>query len=144
MDCYGKPWHRAKHDRLGGRLLRVGFIGLGKMGKLMVEHLLRAGFPLTVHNRSRGVVDELATPAEVAAQSDAILTCLPDVPAVEEVFLGPSGIFEACRDGHLLIDHSTVGPDTSRTLYERAQATKADVLDAPVSGGSTGAQAAPA
>ena len=104
---------------------------MGKMGKLVVEHLLRAGFPLTVHNRSRGVVDELATPAEVAAQSDAILTCLPDVPAVEKVFLGPSGIFEACRDGHLLIDHRTVGPDTSRTLYERAQATKADVLDTP-------------
>ena len=126
----------------------MGFIGFGKMGKLVVEYLLRAGFPLMVHNCSRGVVDELAeagtTRAEVAAQSDAILTCLPDVPAVEKVFLGPSGIFEACRDGHLLIDHSTVGPDTSRTLYERAQATKADVLDAPVSGGSTGAQAAPA
>ena len=131
-------------------MLRVGFIGLGKMGKLMAEHLLRAGFPLTVHNRSRRVVDELAeagatpavNPAEVAAQSDAILTCLPDVPAVEEVFLGRSGIFEACRDGHLLIDHSTVGPDTSRTLYERAQAANADFLDAPVSGGPAGAQAA--
>lgn len=130
--------------------LRVGFIGLGKMGRPMSRSLLKAGFRLTVHSRSPGPVDELVkagavradAPDEVAAQSDFVLTCLPDVPAVEQVYLGQRGIIGATHPGHVLIDHSTVGPTTSLKLYEAAKATGAGFLDAPVSGGPAGAEAA--
>ncbi len=131
-------------------MLRAGFIGLGKMGRPMAQHLLKAGFPVTVHNRSRGPVDALAgegaapagSPAEVARRSDIVLTCLPDVPAVEQVYLGPDGLMDGVRAGQALVDHSTVGPRTSRALYEAARAKGAGFLDAPVSGGPAGAQAA--
>ncbi|MEE9286311.1 MAG: NAD(P)-dependent oxidoreductase [Dehalococcoidia bacterium] len=131
-------------------MLRVGFIGLGKMGLPMARHLLKAGFPLAVHNRSRANVERLASegaaatgsPAEVARQSDVVLTCLPDTQAVEEVFLGPGGIMEATREGQVLVDHSTVGPTTSVKLYETAKAHGAGFLDAPVSGGPGGVTSA--
>lgn len=120
------------------------------MGMPMSRNLLRAGFPLVVHNRSRGVVDELAalgataafSPAEVAAKVDILLTALPDVPAVQLVYLGQNGILSEPRAGLLLADHSTVSPQLSRALYEAAKRTGADFLDAPVSGGVAGAIAA--
>ena len=122
--------------------MKVGFIGLGRMGMPMSKNLLKAGFPLTVHNRSRGKVDNMArlgaTPAwslaEVTQTSDVVLTCLPDVPTLEHVFLGGDGIVSEARPGQILVDHSTVGPWTSRKIAEAAAAKGASFLDAPVSG----------
>lgn len=130
--------------------LRVGYIGLGVMGKPMARNLLRAGFALTVHNRSRGAVEELAgegatpatSPAEVARASDVVLTCLPGPADVELVYLGPSGVLEGVGAGSVLVDMSTIDPDTHRRIASLATARGASYLDAPVSGGSTGAQQA--
>lgn len=128
----------------------IGFIGLGKMGRPMCMNLLKAGFELTVHNRSRWVVDELVaqgahpagSPAGVAARAEVVLTSLPTPEAVEEVYLEGNGILSAARPGQLLIDHSTVGLTTSQKLGAAAAAKGAAFLDAPVSGGTAGAQAA--
>lgn len=122
---------------------RVGFIGLGRMGLPMARNLLQAGFPLVVHNRSRGNVDIIASegavpaasPAEVAHASDIVLACLPDVPAVEQVFLGTGGLLPVVRPGQLIVDHSTVGPATSQQLAQDASQRGAYFLDAPISGG---------
>ncbi len=129
--------------------MNVGFIGLGRMGRPMARHLLAAGFPLTVHNRSRAAVAELAaagarpatTPAAVSHASDVVLTCLPTTASVEEVYFGPNGLSEAARPGQILVDHSTVSPTTSRQCAEAARRRGADFLDAPVSGGPAGAEA---
>ena len=129
--------------------MNVGFIGLGKMGRPMTRHLLDAGFTVTVHNRSRAAVDELAavgarpatTPAEVSQASDVVLTCLTNTPSVEDVYFGRNGLIEAARPGQILVDHSTVSPTTSRQCAEGARKHGADFLDAPVSGGPAGAQA---
>lgn len=126
---------------------RVGFIGLGTMGKPMARNLIRAGYPLTVHNRSRGAVAELAkegaqtatSPKEVAASSDIIITVLPDSPDVEVVVTGEQGIFEGARPGMLVIDMSTISPVVARRLAGDAQTRGVDMLDAPVSGGEVGA-----
>jgi 3-hydroxyisobutyrate dehydrogenase len=128
--------------------MEIGFVGLGKMGRPMTEHLLRAGHRVHVHNRSRGVVEELATrgalpatsPREVAERAEIVMTCLTDTPAVEEVYFGPNGLLQAARAGQIFVDHSTVGLQTSRQCAERARARGADFLDAPVSGGPAGAQ----
>ncbi|MGE5618413.1 MAG: NAD(P)-dependent oxidoreductase [Sphingomonadaceae bacterium] len=123
--------------------MKVGFIGLGKMGKPMAINLMKKGFALTVHNRSRGVVDELAgmgatpasSPREVVQRVDVVLTCLPTPQAVETVYLGPEGLIPAARAGQILVDHSTVSPTTSRKLFVEAQEKGAHFLDAPISGG---------
>lgn len=128
--------------------MKLGFIGLGKMGRPMAGNLLKAGFDLTVHNRSRQVVRDLAalgaheahSPQEVAQATEIVLTCLPTPESVEEVYLGPEGLIPAARAGQLLVDHSTVGLATSRWLAEAAAARGAGFLDAPVSGGAAGAQ----
>ena len=127
---------------------KVGFIGLGKMGRPMTQQLLKAGFEVTVHNRSRGVVDELATegatpadsPRAVAEASDFVLTCLPTPATVEEVYLGEDGVAAGGRAGQVWIDHSTVSPATNARCAEAAQRKGAAFLDAPVSGGPGGAQ----
>ena len=127
----------------------VGFIGLGKMGRPMTQQLLKAGFEVTVHNRSRGVVDELAKegakPAssarEVAEAADFVLTCLPDPPTVQAIYLGDDGVAAGGRAGQVWIDHSTVSPATNRRCAEAASSKGAAFLDAPVSGGPGGAQA---
>ena len=123
--------------------MKVGFIGLGRMGMPMSRRLLKAGFELTVHNRSRRKVEEIAhiganaapSPREVTLASDIVLTCLPDVPTVESVYLGEDGIIPATRSGQILVDHSTVSPSTSRSLARAAESRGASFLDAPVSGG---------
>jgi 3-hydroxyisobutyrate dehydrogenase len=128
--------------------LRVGYIGLGVMGKPMARNLLRAGFPLTVHNRSRGAVEELAaegakpatSPAEVARASDVLLTCLPGPADVELVYLGAAGVLEGAGAGSILIDMSTIDPGTHRKIAGLAAARGVGYHDAPVSGGSIGAQ----
>jgi 2-hydroxy-3-oxopropionate reductase len=126
----------------------IGFIGLGLMGKPMARNLMRAGYPLTVHNRSRAPVDELAAegaapataPREVAAASDVVITCVPDSPEVEEVVLGPAGIIEAARPGLIYIDMSTISPAFTRRLADRLAEAGIAMLDAPISGGDIGAQ----
>ena len=123
--------------------MNVGFIGLGRMGMPMSRCLLNAGYDLTVHNRSRGKVDELAklgahpaySPAEVTEACDVVLTCLPDVPTVESVFLDVKGIVQTARPGQILVDHSTVAPSTSNQIAEAASSAGAIFLDAPISGG---------
>ncbi len=123
--------------------MRVGFIGLGKMGMPMCRQLLAKGFPLTVHNRSRGKVDMLAqeganpasSPKEVVEASDIVLACLPDGPTVESVFLGENGAVESARPGQVLVDHSTVSSQISKRIGEAAALRGAAFMDAPISGG---------
>jgi 2-hydroxy-3-oxopropionate reductase len=125
----------------------VGFIGLGVMGRPMARNLLKRGFPLVVHSRSSGPVDEIVaagarraeTPADVARQTTRIITMLPDGPDVERVLAGPDGIFSALQSGTILVDMSTIAPATARKLAAEAAARGAAMLDAPVSGGEIGA-----
>jgi 3-hydroxyisobutyrate dehydrogenase/2-hydroxy-3-oxopropionate reductase len=127
--------------------MKVGFIGLGKMGRPMTQHLLQAGFEVVINNRSQRVVQELAaegaipaaTPAEVGRAAEIVMTCLPTTEAVEAVYEGEDGLFGVARAGQILIDHSTVSPNLSRRFSDRAQAAGAGFLDAPVSGGPAGA-----
>ncbi len=127
-------------------MLTVGYIGLGLMGKSIARNLLKAGFPLVVHNRSRKAVDELAAegakvasfPAEVAAQVDAVFTNLPDTPDVETVVLGENGILAGAHPGLIWVDNSTIKPAAARTLSLRLAEKGVLSLDAPVSGGDIG------
>jgi 2-hydroxy-3-oxopropionate reductase len=129
-------------------MLRIGYIGLGLMGKSIARNILKAGFPLVVHNRSRAAVDELAaegalpasSPSVVAAQVDIVFTNLPDSPDVEQVVLGPKGIIEGAHDGLIHIDNSTIKPATARMIADRLATRGVMSLDAPVSGGDIGAR----
>jgi 2-hydroxy-3-oxopropionate reductase len=126
----------------------VGFIGLGLMGKPMARNLMRAGYPLTVHNRSRQAIDELAgegatpadTPKAVAGQVEAVITCLPDSPDVEQVVLGRAGIIEGGHPGLTVIDMSTIAPAAALRIADELDRQDIRWLDAPVSGGDIGAQ----
>ncbi len=125
----------------------IGFIGLGTMGKPMARNLVKAGFHLVVHNRSRAAVEELvkegarsaASPQEVAAASDVVILMLPDSPDVELVVTGKAGVFDGARRGLLLIDMGTSSPTLARKLARGGAERDVDVLDAPVSGGEVGA-----
>jgi 2-hydroxy-3-oxopropionate reductase len=125
----------------------IGFIGLGIMGKPMARNLLKAGYPLVVHNRSRGAVDELSKEGaqaagnsnDVAARSEIVITMLPDSPDVELVYAGEQGIFSGLKSGKLLIDMSSISPVVARKLAAEARKHSCDMLDAPVSGGEAGA-----
>jgi 2-hydroxy-3-oxopropionate reductase len=126
---------------------RVGFIGLGVMGKPMAQNLIKRGFELVVHSRSRGPVDELVasgalaadTPADVARRARRIVTMLPDSPDVVSVMEGPEGIFAGLQPEALLMDTSSIAPAVARGLASRADTLGARMLDAPVSGGEIGA-----
>jgi 3-hydroxyisobutyrate dehydrogenase-like beta-hydroxyacid dehydrogenase len=128
--------------------MKLGFIGLGKMGRPMTGHLLRAGQDVVIHNRSRAVVDELAgqgaspatSPDEVARAADIVFTCLPTPESVEEVYFAESGLIPAVREGQVLVDFSTVSPELSRRQYAAAKERQASFLDAPISGGTAGAE----
>lgn len=125
----------------------VGFIGLGLMGKPMAQNLLHAGFPLVVWNRTKSKADDLvragaklaANPRDLAAQSDVLITIVSDPPALEEVLFG-SRALEALRKGTILIDSSTVSPDTARRVATACAERGVDFLDAPVTGGTWGAE----
>ena len=126
----------------------IGFIGLGLMGKPMAKNLLKAGFRLTVHSRSPGPVAELAgmgataapSPRAVAEASEVVITMVPDAPEVEQVVTGPEGILAGARPGLIHIDMSTISPLATRRLAELEQRAGVTLLDAPVSGGTVGAQ----
>jgi 2-hydroxy-3-oxopropionate reductase len=128
---------------------RVGFIGLGVMGRPMAHNLLSAGVELIVHSRSPGPVDELAaagaapagTAAALAAIADVVITMLPDTPDVGDVLLGDRGVLDGIRPGSLVVDMSTIRPSAARTFAERFGERDVAMLDAPVSGGERGAVA---
>jgi 3-hydroxyisobutyrate dehydrogenase len=128
--------------------LRVGFAGLGTMGRAMAANLARAGFPLTVWNRSPGrsgpLVElgarEAASPAGLAAESDVVVTCVRDTPDVEEILFGSGGIASGARRDLLVIDCSTISPAATRSFAARLADRGVHFVDAPVSGGSEGAQ----
>lgn len=129
-------------------MLKVGYIGLGLMGKSIARNILKAGFPVVVHNRSQASVDELVaegavranSPKEVAAQVDVVFTNLPDSPDVELVVLGENGIVEGAHDGLIFVDNSTIKPASARLIAEKLSAKNVFALDAPVSGGDIGAR----
>ena len=129
-------------------MLRIGYIGLGLMGKSMARNILKAGFPLVVHNRSHASVEELcgegaieaSSPADVAQQVDVVFTNLPDSPDVETVTLGSNGIIEAAHPGMIFVDNSTIKPASARLIAKKLGEKGVQSLDAPVSGGDIGAR----
>jgi 2-hydroxy-3-oxopropionate reductase len=127
---------------------KVGFIGLGIMGRPMAKNLMDAGYVLVIHNRSPEKAEELAeegdataagSPREVAEACDIVITMLPDSPDVEAVVAGEGGVLEGIRDGALLVDMSTISPVVTEKLSEKVREKGASMLDAPVSGGDVGA-----
>jgi 2-hydroxy-3-oxopropionate reductase len=128
----------------------IGFIGLGIMGKPMARNLLKAGYPVIVHNRSRAAVDELGkdgaqvatSSGDVTVRGEIIITMLPDSPDVELVYAGEKGILASVKSGSLLIDMSSISPIVARKLAAEAAKRGCDMLDAPVSGGEAGAMSA--
>ncbi len=129
---------------------RVGFVGLGTMGTAMAANLARAGFPLTVWNRTPGRAEDLkalgateaATPAELGRNADIVVSCVADTPDVEAVLLGADGVAAGAAEGTLIIDCSTISPSATRGFGERLAEQGIRMIDAPVSGGSEGAQKA--
>lgn len=125
----------------------IGFIGLGVMGKAMAKNILKAGFSLIVHNRSRGKVEELVrdgaraadAPAEAARESDVVVMSLPDTPDVESVLFGPAGVIEGAHAGLAVIDTSTISGTATREFAARLAARGVAMIDSPVSGGPKGA-----
>jgi 2-hydroxy-3-oxopropionate reductase len=126
---------------------QIGFIGLGVMGRPMAKHLLAKGHALVVLNRSRPAMDDLvaagaragSTPADIARQSDIVITMVPDTPDVEKVVAGNEGVVDGLKRGAIVIDMSSISPVAARRLAERVAAAGGVMLDAPVSGGEIGA-----
>ena len=129
---------------------RVGFVGLGTMGRAMAGHIARAGYSLTVWNRTPGRAASLvqlgareaATPTELASTSDVVIICVSDSPDVEAVLFDDDGLAHGLREGSLVIDCSTIAPATARSAAERLADAGVAFVDAPVSGGSEGAEKA--
>ena len=129
---------------------RIGFLGLGTMGAAMAANLARAGFDVTAWNRSPNRAPELdelgversATPSAVAGAADVIVVCVSDTPDVEAVLFGPDGLADGARAGSLVIDCSTISPSATRDFAARLAERGVALVDAPVSGGSEGAQKA--
>lgn len=127
---------------------RIGYIGLGTMGGAMAENLIKAGYPLTVYNRTVSKAErfialgaQLAeSPAEVTRRSEVVFVNVSDTPDVLEVVLGANGAIEGAHPGMILVDHSTIKPSASREIYKRLQEVEVSALDAPVSGGDIGAR----
>lgn len=123
--------------------MKVGFIGLGIMGKPMSKNLLKAGYELVVYNRSKAAVEDLVaagavaatSPKEVAAQVDLVITMLPNSPQVKEVILGDNGVIEGIKSGTIVVDNSSIAPLVSREIADALALKGIDMLDAPVSGG---------
>jgi 2-hydroxy-3-oxopropionate reductase len=128
---------------------KLGFIGLGIMGKPMAGHLIAAGHELFLHSRS-GVPQELkekggkpcGSPQEVAQKADVVFLMLPDTPDVEKVLFGPGGVAEGLSEAKTLVDMSSISPIATKEFAQRIAALGCDYLDAPVSGGEVGAKGA--
>jgi len=126
---------------------KVGFIGLGIMGRPMALNLKNAGNELYVHARRAESMEPLdavgavacISPAEVARQADVIFIMVSDTPDVEQVILGQDGVIEGASNGSVVVDMSTISPSATRAMAEKLQAQGAEMLDAPVSGGDVGA-----
>jgi 2-hydroxy-3-oxopropionate reductase len=129
-------------------MLKVGYIGLGLMGKSIARNILKTGFPLVIHNRSRAAVDELVaagavaadSPKAVAEQVDVVFTNLPDTPDVEKVVLGENGVITGAHDELIYVDNSTIKPASARMIAGKLKEKNVLALDAPVSGGDIGAK----
>jgi 3-hydroxyisobutyrate dehydrogenase len=127
---------------------RIAFLGLGIMGLPMAGHLLKAGFPLTVYNRTADRAKELvlagarqaATPAKAASGADFVISMVTDGPDVEAVLVGLDGAVHGARPGAVFIDMSTISPETARNLADALSGHQIEFLDAPVSGGDVGAR----
>jgi len=127
---------------------KIGFIGLGIMGRPMAKHLLKAGHPLFILSSSAAAEELkkegaslLETPAAIAKEADIIITMLPDSPEVESMVTGNGNLLQAMKPGTLFIDMSTISPAVSIKLYNKLFEKGIEALDAPVSGGQTGAEA---
>src|SRR3954454_15821518 len=128
----------------------IGFIGLGQMGAPMVRNLIKAGYTPVIHNRSRAIVETIAaegaSPAgsarEVAERVEILFTCVGFPADVERVYLGEGGAIEGARAGQVFCDLSTVGPETHHLISARLAEKGVGYLDAPISGGTSGAKAA--
>lgn len=125
-------------------MTRLGYIGLGTMGGGMVSHLISAGHPLTVWNRTTSKTKGLGarvveSPQEVGPEADIVFICVSDTPDVEEVVFGDFGVVHGMTDGDVIVDHSTISPVATRDFAARAADLGVDWIDAPVSGGSEGA-----
>ena len=127
---------------------RIGFIGLGIMGKPMAVNLQKAGYPLVVYNRTPGKTAQLVeggatdadSPRAVAAESDVVIAIVTDTPDVEEVLFAESGVAAGAAEGTVFIDMSTISPEATRDFAARLKEKGVDYLDAPVSGGDVGAR----
>lgn len=127
---------------------RIGYIGLGTMGGAMAENLIKAGYRLTVYNRTVSKAERFVvlgaqlaeSSAEVARRSEVVFVNVSDTPDVLEVVLGANGAIEGAHPGMILVDHSTIKPSASREIYKRLQEVGVSALDAPVSGGDIGAR----
>ncbi len=130
--------------------MKIGFIGLGIMGRPMAANLMRAGHDLFLKSGSRPVAEDLVSAGgrvcesarAVAEQADVIITMVPDTPQVEAVLFGPAGVAEGLSPGKLVIDMSSISPIATKDLARRINERGCDYLDAPVSGGEVGARAA--
>lgn len=128
--------------------MQIAFIGMGTMGVGMALNILKAGYALTVHNRTRDretpVVEQgaraAASPMEAALDADLVITCVSDTPDVEAVILGEKGVIHGARPGTIVVDMSTISPAATRTIADALAKKEIHMLDAPVSGGSEGAQ----
>ena len=128
-------------------ITRIGFIGLGVMGKPMARNLLKAGYTLTVHNRSIGPIEELvkagamvaSSSKEAAEGAEVVITMLPDSADSERVILGENGVLDGAREGTVVIDMASVAPLVSQRIAAEAAKKNVHMLDAPVSGGEPGA-----
>ena len=128
--------------------IEVGFIGLGVMGKSMARNLLKAGFSLTVHNRSQGKVDELVaegakdggSSAGVARACEVIFMCLPDTPDVEKILFGENGVVDGVGEGAVIVDCSTISATETQAFAAKLKEKGVAMVDSPVSGGPGGAE----
>jgi 3-hydroxyisobutyrate dehydrogenase len=128
--------------------MNVAFIGMGTMGAAMALNILKAGHPVTVYNRTREREEPVAkagarraaSPQEAARGADIVLICVSDTPDVEAVLLGAEGVIQGARPGAIVVDMSTISPSATRRMAEQLAAKGIRMLDAPVSGGSEGAQ----
>jgi 3-hydroxyisobutyrate dehydrogenase len=126
---------------------RVGFIGTGIMGGPMARNLLKAGYPVTVYNRTKEKAAQLLSEGakwgessfEIAGRSDVVITCVPDTPDVKEVLLGTKGVIEGAREGLICVDMSTISPSATQEMGKVLADKGVILIDAPISGGQTGA-----